>query len=221
MPGSTRQCNTCRTEFLIPPRPGRPPAYCSDACRHEGFRLSANRSYHRMREATPKCTHLRYGTCDSCSQLFVRSAQSFAQTLRSSGATRCRSCSHRINQETSNRRERNNRVVWRMTNDPRYLRLRTRENHKCHKRRVKATRYSDLRGSDIYRIKKRAKVCELCGETLSEDFTYRHLDHIWPIHAGGTHTRDNVRVLCRSCNLKRPKDGSDVSDFQLNLWMVR
>ena len=40
----------------------------------------------------------------------------------------------------------------------------------------------------------------------------RHLDHIIPLNpkASGTHTTDNVRFICLKCNLKRPKDGSDI-----------
>jgi 5-methylcytosine-specific restriction endonuclease McrA len=37
----------------------------------------------------------------------------------------------------------------------------------------------------------------------------KELDHIIPLHAGGTHTIGNVRIVCRSCNVRRPKDGSD------------
>lgn len=36
-----------------------------------------------------------------------------------------------------------------------------------------------------------------------------HLDHIVPISQGGKDELDNVRVVCETCNLSRPKDGSD------------
>lgn len=36
------------------------------------------------------------------------------------------------------------------------------------------------------------------------------IDHIIPLNIGGTDIRENVRVICRTCNLTRPKDGSDV-----------
>ena len=86
---------------------------------------------------------------------------------------------------------------------------------------MKVTRYTDLRGSDIMKIKKKARLCEMCQQPLPDDFEFRHLDHVWPLDANGTHTRDNVRVLCVACNCGRPKDGSDVHNFQLNLWMVK
>jgi hypothetical protein len=45
----------------------------------------------------------------------------------------------------------------------------------------------------------------------------KELDHILPRGVGGTHTHGNVRIICRSCNLKRPKDGRDFFG-QLTLW---
>jgi 5-methylcytosine-specific restriction endonuclease McrA len=82
---------------------------------------------------------------------------------------------------------------------------------------------SDLTTAEVLKIKRDAKCCALCGGDLPEKITSRPLDHIIPINerAGGTHTRDNVRVLCVACNSSRPWDGSDVSDFQMNLWMGR
>jgi len=38
----------------------------------------------------------------------------------------------------------------------------------------------------------------------------KHVDHIKPLCIGGLHTRDNVRVICQDCNLRRPRNGSDV-----------
>lgn len=41
-------------------------------------------------------------------------------------------------------------------------------------------------------------VCQECGAT--EDLA---LDHIYPWSRGGPDTEDNLRVLCRSCNLRK------------------
>jgi hypothetical protein len=46
----------------------------------------------------------------------------------------------------------------------------------------------------------------------------KQLDHIIPIVLGGTHTIGNVRIICRTCNLSRPKDGSDLVGHQPTLW---
>lgn len=46
----------------------------------------------------------------------------------------------------------------------------------------------------------------------------KQLDHILPLNIGGTHTVGNVRIICRTCNLARPKDGSDLAGWQPTLW---
>lgn len=64
--------------------------------------------------------------------------------------------------------------------------------------------------------------CPLCHVTLID--TPRHptskeLDHIIPLCIGGTHTIGNVRIICRLCNQRRPRDGSDVVG-QVSLWAL-
>ena len=54
--------------------------------------------------------------------------------------------------------------------------------------------------------------------TLEAGPRQKHLDHIVAIAIGGTHTRGNVRVICATCNLARPHDGSDLNGHQSNLW---
>lgn len=63
-----------------------------------------------------------------------------------------------------------------------------------------------------------AKRCAICDCGLSTDLgkpNSKHLDHIVPINVGGLHVRENVRVVCRTCNLRRPLDGSDVQVVSL------
>lgn len=40
--------------------------------------------------------------------------------------------------------------------------------------------------------------CAQCG--TDQDLT---VDHIVPVHRGGTHTRPNLQVLCRACNSRK------------------
>lgn len=89
--------------------------------------------------------------------------------------------------------------------------------NKQNKRRT-AERHSDITVQDERRIR-RAKRCALCSRHLTQKEGPRkgHLDHIVPIHAGGTHTHGNVRMLCRTCNLTRPNDGSDIT-VPVTLW---
>ena len=50
--------------------------------------------------------------------------------------------------------------------------------------------------------------CQLCGKKCIQDENRVHadhitIDHIVPYSKGGAHTADNLRVACRSCNVKR------------------
>lgn len=57
------------------------------------------------------------------------------------------------------------------------------------------------------KIFERDKKCVRCGST--EDLT---IDHIFPRSVGGTNRESNLRVLCRSCNSKRPTSGQALID---------
>lgn len=61
-------------------------------------------------------------------------------------------------------------------------------------------------------LRRRAKRCPLCNVRLA-DVAFlpsgKELDHIVPVNVGGTHTIGNVRIICRGCNGRRPKNGSD------------
>ena len=43
------------------------------------------------------------------------------------------------------------------------------------------------------------RLCQICGTDQGE----MHIDHIIPRKVGGTHDLDNLRVLCKSCNLRK------------------
>jgi len=53
----------------------------------------------------------------------------------------------------------------------------------------------------------RDKRCVRCNSET--DLT---IDHIFPRNIGGTNVKDNLRVLCRSCNSKRPTIGKALED---------
>jgi len=48
-------------------------------------------------------------------------------------------------------------------------------------------------------FKRDGRVCQLCGTDEGE----MHIDHIIPRKAGGDHSLDNLRVLCKNCNLRK------------------
>jgi 5-methylcytosine-specific restriction endonuclease McrA len=60
------------------------------------------------------------------------------------------------------------------------------------------------RVSDIYE-----KCYRLCQEHGPRSY---HVDHIVPYAVGGRHVPDNLRILTRSENTSRPKNGSDILD---------
>jgi len=69
-------------------------------------------------------------------------------------------------------------------------------------------------------MRRRTRKCPLCSVGLTGKLNLpnsKHLDHIVPLNQGGTHTHGNVRIICASCNLRRPKDGSDFIG-QVTLW---
>jgi 5-methylcytosine-specific restriction endonuclease McrA len=72
---------------------------------------------------------------------------------------------------------------------------------------------SDIRPERELSMRREARDCPLCGVLMTAEPrkpNSKHLDHIVPIGIGGTHTLGNVRIICADCNLRRPKDGSDV-----------
>ena len=41
--------------------------------------------------------------------------------------------------------------------------------------------------------------CQICGTDEGE----MHIDHVIPRKSGGDHSLDNLRVLCKNCNLRK------------------
>jgi hypothetical protein len=84
------------------------------------------------------------------------------------------------------------------------------------------TRESDITPAQEADLRRRTRKCKLCGVFMTSKAhlpTSKELDHILPVGVGGTHTHGNVRIICRLCNQKRPKDGSDYMG-QLTLWAM-
>lgn len=66
----------------------------------------------------------------------------------------------------------------------------------------------------------RKRKCPLCRVYMTNDAakpTSREIDHIVPLNVGGTDTIENLRALCRACNNRRPRDGSDYTG-PIALW---
>ena len=98
---------------------------------------------------------------------------------------------------------------YRMEN---WEKVRAKERHHDHRRRA-AMRITDLTPADELALRAARTYCPMpgCRKKMTDERGPRQksLDHIIPLGVGGRHTRDNVRVICLACNLRRPKDGLD------------
>jgi 5-methylcytosine-specific restriction endonuclease McrA len=85
---------------------------------------------------------------------------------------------------------------------------------------VRRSAVSDITAAQELAMRAQARECPLCGASLTSEPNRpdsKHLDHIIPLGIGGTHTHGNVRIICFTCNIRRPKDGSDYSG-PVTLW---
>jgi len=76
-------------------------------------------------------------------------------------------------------------------------------------------RTTDITSAWLKDIKSSSNPCPICGVNMVDimyDSAQKTLDHIIPLNkkCNGQHIMSNVRIICRQCNLKRPKDGSDI-----------
>jgi hypothetical protein len=106
-----------------------------------------------------------------------------------------------------------NDARWRQQNPERkrIASQRWRETHRDHLRHADSLRRATYKETDITvewlsALRTSTTICILCDEELLRP----HLDHIVPLGVGGRHIKDNVRFVCDKCNLRRPKDGSDL-----------
>lgn len=80
----------------------------------------------------------------------------------------------------------------------------------------------DVTASLLQKMQQETPLCVLCGiilvygEGSHTDPDYANLDHIVPLATGGPHTSNNLRYICRSCNIKRPRDGRDLCEADRN-----
>lgn len=116
---------------------------------------------------------------------------------------------------------RNRRVVACSTPCSRRRHNRNDDYHR-HKRKLRrsVTRWTDITPAQEATMYRRTRKCKLCSCWMTNRHgrpNSKHLDHIVPLGVGGTHTHGNVRIICRTCNLRRPKDGSDYAG-PVTLW---
>lgn len=56
-------------------------------------------------------------------------------------------------------------------------------------------------------------ICYICGEHRL--FSAMHLDHVVPISKGGKHSRDNCKIACAACNLKKGAKTLEELSYQM------
>jgi 5-methylcytosine-specific restriction endonuclease McrA len=175
-------------------------------------------SYHRLKK--PAQTEIVFTTCDDCGRDHARGKKAvWSAFVQAGGVMRCPSCAKTRSRELARIAERKLRTEGKRSGDNGYLLLVARENNKGHRRRVRIRATSDVSSSDVVKLRTSRKTCPKCKQRFSDENPVT-VDHIIPIAKGGTHTRDNLRVLCRSCNSSRGATIDDVSNFQMNLEMV-
>ena len=213
--GLCRQCGNAYERILGKHRPRE---YCSAECRKLSIRKMSHDSYHRLKK--PPQTEIVFTTCDDCGRDHARGKRAvWSAFVYAGGVMRCPSCARTRAKELKLIAERRRRVDGKERQDDGYLALLARENNKGHRRRVRIRATSDVPNSYILKLRTSRKTCPKCKQRFCEDNPVA-VDHIIPIARGGTHTRDNLRVLCRSCNSSRGLAMDDVSNFQMNLEMV-
>ena len=114
---------------------------------------------------------------------------------------------------------------WRRENPDKYRPL---ARHHANKRRAQENKTDSTLSASVNDIKEllaNRTFCPLCRRKMVIDTANQYnprskqIDHIVPLNVGGTNVLSNLRVICRECNVSRPRDGSD---FQgpVALWAV-
>jgi hypothetical protein len=93
---------------------------------------------------------------------------------------------------------------WRKNNREKYL---ASNKNSSHRRRVNY-KETDINVNFLLTLKEETKNCSICGTALNNvqhSPSQYNLDHIIPLIVGGKHSKDNVRYICRKCNLSRKR----------------
>lgn len=77
-----------------------------------------------------------------------------------------------------------------------------------HKRRL-CMEITDITTKYLLDLRLKTAECDICRKPLTFE-EKAHLDHIIPLMLHGTHTKKNVRYVHCHCNVRRPRDGSDL-----------
>lgn len=73
-------------------------------------------------------------------------------------------------------------------------------------RRRSQLKITDINSEWLLNLTKLTNDCPLCGIELAEKshkYNSKHIDHIFPLSKGGMHIKDNVRIICQTCNVRK------------------
>tara|TARA_Y100000034_G_scaffold118256_1_gene158747 strand:+ start:444 stop:1088 length:645 start_codon:yes stop_codon:yes gene_type:complete len=76
-----------------------------------------------------------------------------------------------------------------------------------HRRRARY-KNSNITKDWLMQLKENTVFCSICEvkmNNINHHPDQYNLDHIIPLKFGGSHSKNNVRFICRQCNLNRPK----------------
>ncbi len=79
---------------------------------------------------------------------------------------------------------------------------------------------TDITTKFLIGLVKRIKHCTICNCKLSIDGNTKNgvqFDHVIPLNKGGKNNKENIRVICQTCNKKRPHDGTDEKELQIEI----
>lgn len=132
---------------------------------------------------------LRYTTGKPCPR------GHYAERLTINGACVICAKEDRERRETTDPSIKTRRSIYRKDNAERY---RTHVRNRRAKRKGSPGSYTQ---EDVLEIlKSQRDRCAYCKKKLSAKW---HVDHIMPIHLGGTNDRSNIQVTCERCNLEK------------------
>lgn len=229
-----KHCVGCNSELPPMKHQGRPRKWCSQSCRiwavrHPGEQRQKDWQPRRREDLTLTCAYTKCGKAFVSNRRDAKYCSLPCSGRGTGGMLSARYAALRAERASDppgecseigceRPRLKRGRICGhclRAGEDPE--RVKARQRRKTHRRKMR-TKRADLPLTEEIRLRAAAKRCPLCRVRLiNEPYmpASKELDHIVPLNQGGAHSIWNVRIICRTCNVRRPKDGSDAVQVPL------